>query len=65
MARASGLVRPSGLAGREAAAWEAFEAVERGRLLRALRTRAPDAFVGTSLHVYRLSQQDLAAILSP
>ncbi len=65
MARASGFARPPGLAGREAAAWEAFEAVERGRLLRALRTRPPDAFIGTSLRVYRLSQTDLDAILSP
>jgi 4-amino-4-deoxy-L-arabinose transferase-like glycosyltransferase len=65
MARASGFARPPGLAGREAAAWEAFEAVERGRLLRALRARAPDAFIGTSLRVYRLSQPDLDAILSP
>jgi hypothetical protein len=65
MARASGLARPPGLVGREAAAWEAFEAAERGRLLRALRARAPDAFIGTSLRVYRLSQADLDAILPP
>jgi 4-amino-4-deoxy-L-arabinose transferase-like glycosyltransferase len=65
MARASDFVRPPGLAGREAVAWEAFDAAERGRLLRALRARAPDAFIGTSLRVYRLSQADLDAILSP
>jgi 4-amino-4-deoxy-L-arabinose transferase-like glycosyltransferase len=65
MARAFGFVRPPGLLGREAAAWEAFEAAERGRLLRALWTRAPDAFIGTSLRVYRLSQSDLDAILPP
>jgi hypothetical protein len=65
MARASGFARPPGLLGREAAAWEAFEAAERGRLLRALRGRAPDAFVGTSLRVYRLSRADLDAILPP
>jgi len=65
MARASGFARPPGLLGQEAAAWEAFEAAERGRLLRALRGRAPDAFIGTSLRVYRLSQADLDAILPP
>jgi Dolichyl-phosphate-mannose-protein mannosyltransferase len=65
MARASGFARPPGLLGREAAAWDAFEAAERGRLLRALRARAPDALIGTSLRVYRLSQADLDAILSP
>lgn len=65
MARASGFARPPGLLGREAAAWAAFEAAERGRLLRALRGRAPDAFIGTSLRVYRLSQADLDAILPP
>lgn len=65
MARASGFARPPGLLGREAAAWEAFDAAERGRLLRALRARALDALVGTSLRVYRLSQTDLDAILSP
>ena len=65
MARASGFARPAGLLGREAAAWDAFEAAERARLLRALRGRAPDAFVGTSLRVYRLSQADLDAILPP
>lgn len=65
MARASGFARSPSLAGREAAAWEAFEAAERGRLLRALRARAPDAFIGTSLRVYRLSQADLDAILTP
>ncbi len=65
MARASGFERPRELSGREAGAWDAFEAAERGRLLRALRARAPDAFVGTSLRVFRLSKRDLDAILSP
>jgi len=65
MARASGFARPPDLLGQEAAAWEAFEAAERGRLLRALWGRAPDAFIGTSLRVYRLSQADLDAILPP
>jgi hypothetical protein len=65
MARSSGFARPQGLLGREAAAWDAFEAAERGRLLRALRGRPPDSFVGTSLRVYRLSQADLDAILPP
>lgn len=65
MARASGFARPQGLAGREAAAWAAFEAAERGRLLCALRARQPDAFIGTSLRVYRLSQADLDALLPP
>ena len=65
MARRSGFTRPPGLLGREAGAWDAFEAAERGRLLRALRGRAPDDFIGTSLRVYRLSQSDLDAILSP
>ncbi|MGZ6971982.1 MAG: glycosyltransferase family 39 protein, partial [Thermoanaerobaculia bacterium] len=46
MARATGFARPSGLAGREAAAWEGFEAAERGRLLRGLRARAPDSLIG-------------------
>lgn len=65
MARASDFTRPPGLAGREATAWAAFETAERGRLLRALRAREPDAFIGTSLRVYRLSQADLDAILPP
>ncbi|MEO8587320.1 MAG: glycosyltransferase family 39 protein [Acidobacteriota bacterium] len=65
MARASGFARPAGLLGRDVAVWDAFEAAERGRLLRALRRRAPDAWIGTSLRVYRLSQADLDAILPP
>ncbi len=65
MARASGFARPPDLAGREATAWAAFEAAERGRLLCALRVRQPDAFIGTSLRVYRLSQADLDVILPP
>ncbi len=65
MARRSGFARPPGLVGREAGAWDAFEAAERGRLFRALRGRAPDDFIGTSLRVYRLSQADLDAILPP
>lgn len=65
MARSSGFARPPRLPAREAAAWDAFEAAERGRLLRALRAREPDDFIGTSLRVYRLSQPDLDAILPP
>ena len=64
-ARASGFARAPFLAPREAAAWDAFEAAEKGRLIRALRSRAPDAFVGTSLRVFRLAQSDLDAILAP
>jgi hypothetical protein len=44
---------------------EAFEAAERGRLLNGLKRREPDAFVGTSIRVYRVSGADLESLLAP
>ena len=44
---------------------EAWESAERGRLLNGLKSREPDALVGTSIRVYRLTEEDLEALLGP
>ena len=45
--------------------WDAFAAATRGRLLNGLKRLEPDAYVGTSIRVYRLSEADLESILTP
>jgi hypothetical protein len=57
--------RQRGAATSEAPAPDAFEAAERGRLLNGLKRRTPDAWIGTSIRVYRLSEADLDSLLAP